>query len=105
MVGEESLFEPGYNDKILLHEGQQDNWKRYLDDTPRRLAIKKREDSPSQAAPPAESNLRIGIILDTASAYPSQSGRTLQNYHHNGDHQFHTPDAEVQQTYERSSCR
>ena len=36
-----SLFEPGYNDKILLHEGQLDNWKRYLDDNPRRLAIKR----------------------------------------------------------------
>lgn len=36
-----SLFEPGYNDKILLREGQLDNWKRYLDDNPRRLAIKR----------------------------------------------------------------
>lgn len=37
-----SLFEPGYNDKILLREGQLANWKRYLDDNPRRLAIKRR---------------------------------------------------------------
>lgn len=36
-----SLFESGYNDKILLHEGQLDNWKHYLDDNPRRLAIKR----------------------------------------------------------------
>ena len=36
-----SLFEGGYNDKILLHEGQLDNWKHYLDDNPRRLAIKR----------------------------------------------------------------
>ena len=36
-----SLFEPGYNDKILLREGQLNNWKRYLDDNPRRLAIKR----------------------------------------------------------------
>ncbi len=35
------LFEKGYNDKILLHEGQLDNWKRYLDDNPRRLLVKK----------------------------------------------------------------
>ena len=35
------LFEKGYNDKILLHEGQLDNWKRYLDDNPRRLFVKK----------------------------------------------------------------
>lgn len=25
------LFEEGYNDKVLLHEGQLDNWKAYLD--------------------------------------------------------------------------
>ena len=36
-----SLFEPSYNDKVLLREGQLDNWKRYLDDNPRRLAIKR----------------------------------------------------------------
>lgn len=35
------LFERGYNDKILLHEGQLDNWKAYLDDNPRRLLIKR----------------------------------------------------------------
>ena len=36
-----SLFEPGYNDKILLRDGQLENWKRYLDDNPRRLTIKR----------------------------------------------------------------
>ena len=35
------LFEKGYCDKILMHEGQLDNWKRYLDDNPRRLMIKR----------------------------------------------------------------
>lgn len=35
------LFEKGYNDKILLHNGQLDNWKRYLDDNPRRLLQKR----------------------------------------------------------------
>lgn len=35
------LFEAGYNDKILLHEGQLDNWKHYLDDNPRRLWLKR----------------------------------------------------------------
>ena len=35
------LFEPGYNDKILLHEGQLENWKAYLDDNPRRLLLKR----------------------------------------------------------------
>ena len=35
------LFEKGYNDKILLHEGQLDNWKAYLDDNPRRLLLKR----------------------------------------------------------------
>ena len=36
-----SLFEEGYSDKILLNDGQLDNWKHYLDDNPRRLAIKR----------------------------------------------------------------
>lgn len=35
------LFESGYNDQILLEDGQLDNWLRYLDDNPRRLAIKR----------------------------------------------------------------
>lgn len=35
------FFEPGYNDKILLHEGQLDTWKHYLDDNPRRLLLKR----------------------------------------------------------------
>ena len=37
----QGLFEKGYNDKILLHEGQLDNWKTYLDDNPRRLLLKR----------------------------------------------------------------
>jgi len=36
-----SLFETGYNDQILLDDDQLDHWKRYLDDNPRRLAIKR----------------------------------------------------------------
>ena len=35
------LFETGYNDQILLEDGQLDNWIHYLDDNPRRLAIKR----------------------------------------------------------------
>ena len=35
------LFEDGYNDKILMHEGQLDTWKAYLDDNPRRLLLKR----------------------------------------------------------------
>ena len=35
------LFERGYCDKILMRDVQLDNWKRYLDDNPRRLAIKR----------------------------------------------------------------
>lgn len=35
------LYEKGYCDKILLRDGQLDNWKRYLDDNPRRLAVKR----------------------------------------------------------------
>jgi hypothetical protein len=35
------LFAPNYNDHILMRDGQLDNWKRYLDDNPRRLATKR----------------------------------------------------------------
>ena len=35
------LFELGYNDKLLLHEGQLKRWKKYLDDNPRRLMVKR----------------------------------------------------------------
>ena len=35
------LFEPGYNDKLLLHEGQLKGWKKYLDDNLRRLMVKR----------------------------------------------------------------
>lgn len=35
------LFETGYNDQILLENDQLDNWTHYLDDNPRRLAIKR----------------------------------------------------------------
>lgn len=38
----QGLFEEGYCDKILMHEGQLDNWKHYLDDNPRRLMMKHR---------------------------------------------------------------
>lgn len=40
-AGKQSLFEEGYCDKILMHEGQLDNWKHYLDDNPRRLMMKR----------------------------------------------------------------
>jgi REP element-mobilizing transposase RayT len=35
------LFAPKYNDKVLLREGQLDNWIRYLADNPRRLLVKR----------------------------------------------------------------
>ncbi len=35
------LFEPGYNDRILYHKGQLQNWIDYLHDNPRRLIIKR----------------------------------------------------------------
>jgi hypothetical protein len=40
-AGFKPLFEPGYNDQILLEDGQLDNWILYLEDNPRRLAIKR----------------------------------------------------------------
>lgn len=36
------LFEEGYNDRILMNEGQLERWKAYLDDNPRRLLMKRR---------------------------------------------------------------
>jgi hypothetical protein len=36
----EPLFAPGYNDKILYHEGQLEAWYKYLHDNPRRLWLK-----------------------------------------------------------------
>ena len=41
MVPRKGLFELGYNDKVLLHEGQMKGWKKYLDDNPRRLMVKR----------------------------------------------------------------
>ena len=39
------LFEKGYNDHILMENGQLDNWKRYLADNPwRRLAMRLHRD-------------------------------------------------------------
>jgi REP element-mobilizing transposase RayT len=35
------LFEPGFNDKLLLREGQLQRWNRYLHDNPRRLLMKR----------------------------------------------------------------
>lgn len=35
------LFAPGYNDRLLLREGQLDRWKAYLMDNPRRLLVKR----------------------------------------------------------------
>ena len=38
---EHGIFEEGYNDKILLSRGQLDRWIKYVEDNPRRLALKK----------------------------------------------------------------
>ena len=36
-----SLFEPNYNDHILMRDGQLENWKRYLRDNPRRYMMQR----------------------------------------------------------------
>lgn len=36
-----TLWEPGYNDRILLKQGQLQRWLAYLDDNPRRLLLKR----------------------------------------------------------------
>ncbi len=35
------LFEPNYNDHILMRDGQLENWKQYLRDNPRRLMMRR----------------------------------------------------------------
>ncbi len=35
------LFEPNYNDHILMRDGQLDNWKRYLSDNPLRYMMRR----------------------------------------------------------------
>lgn len=40
-LSREGLFELGYNDRILLDNEQLNRWKRYLDDNPRRLLVKR----------------------------------------------------------------
>ncbi len=35
------LFARGYNDRLLLHEGQLERWLNYLNDNPRRLLLKR----------------------------------------------------------------
>lgn len=35
------LFEPGYNDRLLYHNGQLQHWIDYLHDNPRRLLVKR----------------------------------------------------------------
>lgn len=37
-----SLFDDGYNDHILMREGQLNNWKEYLADNPHRLLLRQR---------------------------------------------------------------
>ena len=36
-----ALFEPNYNDHILMRDGQLENWKHYLRDNPRRLLMRR----------------------------------------------------------------
>ncbi|MCC8071141.1 MAG: hypothetical protein LIO90_04995 [Bacteroidales bacterium] len=36
-----TIFEEGYNDRLLLNEGQLERWHNYLLDNPRRLALKR----------------------------------------------------------------
>ncbi len=36
------VFEVGYNDQILTRHGQLENWRHYLADNPRRLAVKQK---------------------------------------------------------------
>ena len=45
-----ALFEEGYNDRILMREGQLDNWKAYLADNPYRWLVRKQRPELMQRA-------------------------------------------------------
>ena len=40
-LGRETLWEPGYNDKILFNYSTLDKWKAYISDNPLRLAVRR----------------------------------------------------------------
>lgn len=40
-LGKETLWEPGYNDKILFNYSTLDKWKAYISDNPLRLAVRR----------------------------------------------------------------
>ena len=44
------LFEPNYNDHILMRDGQLENWKHYLRDNPRRFMMRREYPSLFQCA-------------------------------------------------------
>lgn len=54
----ESVFQPGFNDKILLRKGQLDNFIHYINDNPRRLLV-------TRENPQYFHNTRKVIIDDT----------------------------------------
>lgn len=53
------LFARGYNDRLLLREGQLDNWLHYLADNPRRLLMKREH--------PDLFRVRRGIVMNGQS--------------------------------------
>ncbi len=56
------LFARGYNDKMLLQQGQMDRWLNYLADNPRRLLMKR--EHPELFC--VQRNLRVGTYTFSA---------------------------------------
>ena len=71
----QGLFEDGYCDKILMHDGQLDNWKRYLDDNPRRLMMK----LGTMCGKPPHS-ARLALLRSLSSIFASIMGMIFRRY-------------------------
>lgn len=66
-----TLWEPGYNDRILLQKNQLQHWYTYLDDNPRRLAIKRQHP---------EYFTQIASISAAGLTMPAMGNRFLLDY-------------------------
>ena len=87
-----SLFEPGYNDHILMRDGQLETWKRYLRDNPLRYMM--RREYPDlfqralcltiggclwQPAPPATAREAPSVLLSPYRRRPYGKLRPLED--------------------------
>ena len=77
------LFARGYNDRLLLREGQMERWLNYLADNPRRLLMKRehpdlfRVQRNLQVGPYTFSAIGNRFLLDRPELIPVQCSRSL----------------------------